>query len=556
MIFRKDKYMNYFSKTKSPNIIVILLSIFLIAVIACSTNQLDEQSNDTSASIEYHYTTTTLSTSVLITKSSEDNSIIADSISITPEEIVLKVGESIQLDAKTIDKNSQIIPNSEIVWNLSDPRSGSITKEGIFTAGRNSGTFTQAISVVSVQNSPKGIHYTSKSISVTVIGETKIRHLSYIDILPSNPTVVRHQIRKLQAVGYDENGVIIPGVKFIWKLEKPEIGKLNQLGYLTVEGIPEKYTNAISVTGIWKNTEIKTSNHINIIESSRTFDDYNVQALPQKFYTYPEDKIHLRAIALNGLGEIASGTQLRWEMVNRTAGSIDGNGNFIAGTVPGIYPESIKVEAVIPSENGFVKTHDYSSVVIRNVSKLGPLEYIEIMPNSIAIEPESKIIIRAIGKDKNGRTVETSNRTWKIFNNDIGTIDELGIFKSSMIPGIYPNALEISLIQNSDSGIIERKSNIDVTITGTLNKGKAYPELGVVETNKTIHFSAIGFDENNIQLHNTIVKWEITDESVGKIDKYGNFTAYEKLGLYKDLIKAEILQRRPLSKPVEKNSNK
>ena len=556
MIFRKDKYMNYFSKTKSPNIIVILLSIFLIAVIACSTNQLDEQSNDTSASIEYHYTTTTLSTSVLITKSSEDNSIIADSISITPEEIVLKVGESIQLDAKTIDKNSQIIPNPEIVWNLSDPRSGSITKEGIFTAGRNSGTFTQAISVVSVQNSPKGIHYTSKSISVTVIGETKIRHLSYIDIIPSNPTVVRHQIRKLQAVGYDENGVIIPGVKFIWKLEKPEIGKLNQLGYLTVEGIPEKYTNAISVTGIWKNTEIKTSDHINIIESSRTFDDYNVQALPQKFYTYPEDKIHLRAIALNGLGEIASGTQLRWEMVNRTAGSIDGNGNFIAGTVPGIYPESIKVEAVIPSENGFVKTHDYSSVVIRNVSKLGPLEYIEIMPNSIAIEPESKIIIRAIGKDKNGRTVETSNRTWKIFNNDIGTIDELGIFKSSMIPGIYPNALEISLMQNSDSGIIERKSNIDVTITGTLNKGKAYPELGVVETNKTIHFSAIGFDENNIQLHNTIVKWEITDESVGKIDKYGNFTAYEKLGLYKDLIKAEILQRRPLSKPVEKNSSK
>ena len=556
MIFRKDKYMNYFSKTKSPNIIVILLAIFLIAGIACSTNQLDEQSNDTSAGIKYHYTTTTLSTSVLITKSSEDNSIIADSISITPEEIVLKVGESIQLDAKTIDKNSKIIPNAEIVWNLSDPRSGSITKEGIFTAGRNSGTFTQAISVVSVQNSPKGIHYTSKSISVTIIGETKIRRLSYIDIIPSNPTVVRHQIRKLQAVGYDENGVIIPGVKFIWKLEKPEIGKLNQLGYLTVEGIPEKYTNAISVTGIWKNTEIKTSNHINIIESSRTFDDYNVQALPQKFYTYPEDKIHLRAIALNGLGEIASGTQLRWEMVNRTAGSIDGNGNFIAGTVPGIYPESIKVEAVIPSENGFVKTHDYSSVVIRNVSKLGPLEYIEIMPNSIAIEPESKIIIRAIGKDKNGRTVETSNRTWKIFNNDIGTIDELGIFKSSMISGIYPNALEISLIQNLDSGIIERKSNIDVTITGTLNKGKAYPELGVVETNKTIHFSAIGFDENNIQLHNTIVKWEITDESVGKIDKYGNFTAYEKLGLYKDLIKAEILQRRPLSKPVEKNSNK
>ena len=543
--------MNYFTNNKSTNFILILLSIFFIIVLGCSTNNPESQTNSTSTKSEFYYTTTTLSTSVLITKSSEDQSIIADAISVTPEIIVLKIGESIQLNAKTIDQNSATIHNAEIVWNLSDPRSGSITKEGIFTAGRNPGTFEQAISVVSIQNSPKGIHYTNKSIGVTIIGETKVRNLSYIEIIPSNPTVVRYQIRKLQAVGYDENGTIIPGVRFIWKLEQPDIGTLNQLGYLTVEGLPNKYIDGISVTGIWKNKEINTSNHINIIESSRKFDTYNVQALPQKFYTYPEDKIHLRAIALNGLGEIASGTQLRWEMVNHVAGKIDGNGNFVAGNVPGIYPESIKVEAMIPSENGFVKTYDYSSVVVRNIPKLGPLEYIEIIPNSIVAQPNSTIIIRAYGKDENGRTVENSKVDWQILNDAIGTIDELGIFKSSLTPGIYPKALEISLTQNSDSGVIEKKSNIDVTITGTLNTGKVYPELGVVETGKTIHFSARGFDENNMQLHNTIVKWEITDKSVGEIDKYGNFTAYEKIGLYENLIKAELLQRHKSHKIFE-----
>ena len=543
--------MNYFTNNKSTNFILILLSIFFIIVLGCSTNNSEPQPNSASTKSEFYYTTTTLSTSVLITKSSEDQSIIADAISVTPEIIVLKIGESIQLNAKTIDQNSATIPNAEIVWNLSDPRSGSITKEGIFTAGRNPGTFEQAISVVSIQNSPKGIHYTNKSIGVTIIGETKVRNLSYIEIIPSNPTVVRYQIRKLQAVGYDENGTIIPGVRFIWKLEQPDIGTLNQLGYLTVEGLPNKYIDGISVTGIWKNEEIKTSNHINIIESPRNFDTYNVQALPQKFYTYPEDKIHLRAIALNGLGEIASGTQLRWEMVNHVAGKIDGNGNFVAGNVPGIYPESIKVEAMIPSENGFVKTYDYSSVVVRNIPKLGPLEYIEIIPNSIVAQPNSTIIIRAYGKDENGRTVENSKVDWQILNDAIGTIGELGIFKSSLTPGIYPKALEISLTQNSDSGVIEKKSNIDVTITGTLNTGKVYPELGVVETGKTIHFSARGFDENNIQLHNTIVKWEITDKSVGEIDKYGNFTAYEKIGLYENLIKAELLQRHKSHKIFE-----
>ena len=122
-----------------------------------------------------------------------------------------------------------------------------------------------------------------------------------------------------------------------------------------------------------------------------------------------------------------------------------------------------------------------------------------------------------------------------------------------MTPGIYPNAIEISLTQNTESGPIEKKSYIDVTITGTLYSGKIYPELGVIETNNTIHFSAIGFDENNTQLHNIITKWEVTDASVGEIDKYGNFTAYEKVGFYQNVIQAEILQRNSLPKSIGGN---
>ena len=523
----------------------------LICVLGCSTKQSNEQTDESYSNVQYYYTTTTINTSVLITKNSEDDSNIAESIEINPEEIVLKIGEAIQLQTKIFDKNSSIISDSEIVWNLSDPRSGTITKDGIFTAGRNPGIFEQAISVVSIQNTPQGIHYTSKPIGVTIVGETKTRNLSFIEIIPSNPTLVKNQIRKLQAVGYDENGVIIPGVRFIWKLENPDLGRLNQLGYLTIEGESGKYFNSISVTGIWGGTDITSSNHLTIIESSKSFESYNVQALPQKFYTYPEDKIHLRAIALNGLGEIASGTQLRWEMVNQTAGNIDGNGNFIAGNIPGIYPESIKVEAMIPSENGFVKTHDYSTVVVRAINELQPLEYIDIIPDSIVIEPNSQIILRVFGKDKNGKTVDTKTTKWHLLNNNIGTISELGIFKSNNTPGVYPNAIEISLFQDADSGTIEKQSKVDVTITGTLNTGKIYPELGLVETNKTVHFTAVGFDESNVQLHNTIVKWSLTDNSVGEIDQYGNFTAYEKTGLYNNLIKAEILQRHILKNPIE-----
>ena len=63
----------------------------------------------------------------------------------------------------------------------------------------------------------------------------------------------------------------------------------------------------------------------------------------------------------------------------------------------------------------------------------------------------------------------------------------------------------------------------------------------------------MGFDENNTQLHNIITKWEVTDASVGEIDNYGNFTAYEKVGFYQNVIQAEILQRNSLPKSIGGN---
>ena len=77
----------------------------LICVLGCSTKQSNEQTDESYSNVQYYYTTTTINTSVLITKNSEDDSNIAESIEINPEEIVLKIGEAIQLQTKIFDKN-------------------------------------------------------------------------------------------------------------------------------------------------------------------------------------------------------------------------------------------------------------------------------------------------------------------------------------------------------------------------------------------------------------------------------------------------------------------
>ena len=63
--------------------------------------------------------------------------------------------------------------------------------------------------------------------------------------------------------------------------------------------------------------------------------------------------MQLRAVALNGLGELIVGTQMRWEIVDTAAGTIDGNGRFVAGVGPGIFTEAVRVEAIVRGDDTF-----------------------------------------------------------------------------------------------------------------------------------------------------------------------------------------------------------
>ena len=42
-----------------------------------------------------------------------------------------------------------------------------------------------------------------------------------------------------------------------------------------------------------------------------------------------------------------------------------------------------------------------------------------------------------------------------------------------------------------------------------------------------------------------IVRWSLSDESIGTIDAFGNFTAGDEPGLFQDAVRAEVIQRLP-----------
>ena len=517
---------------------------FLVLVIAgaCSRSVPGEQPRIVTAEPEAPETRTVAMASVLVTSEKELGPPPITSIRISPGSTVADQGETIQLSAEAFGPDGQSLSDVDFVWTTIDGRVGSITREGNFQAGITPGVFDNSIQVVGIQNTPDGMEYASAFASISIVGEIQQPKLASVEIIPNNPTLSEQQIFRLRAVGFDDKGVVIPGVSFVWKLNDPRLGQLNELGYLTVHGDGGTYQDVVSVTGIWEGVRSSTTNTVRVISAPEAEDFLNVHALPQRFFIEPGDQLHLRAVALNGLGELVAGTELRWSMVDSRAGTIDGMGNFAAGESSGVYTEAVKVEAVVPSEDGFIRAVDFASVVIHEVQPTRRLSAISVVPDSVTLAPGGHALITVMAVEDTSEPAQYVDLSWEVVEAGVGEISALGSFEAGKTPGVYPDAIRVTAEQRLGEQVITRTKTVNVVITGTLRRAEVHPDVAVAAPGRTVHFSATGWDENGVVLPGLVVLWSVSDETAGTIDAFGNFTAGLSPGLYQDAIRAEIVQ--------------
>jgi hypothetical protein len=335
---------------------------------------------------------------------------------------------------------------------------------------------------------------------------------------------------------------VIPAVSFIWQVNDASLGRVNNLGYLTVTGAAGVYPRAVTVTGIWEGVRLSSTADVAVIQGAEADDFISVQVLPQRFFLEPGQKFRLRAVALDGLGELLSGSELRWSLVTPEAGTIDGRGMFVAGKNQGIYTEAVKVEAIVPGERGFARAVDFASVVIRSARPVRRLETVWIVPESVVVAPGGKVLLLAQPVDEFGNPAEKVSISWLMASEGVGDIDNFGAFTARVQPGRYSGAIAVTVRQQLGDEVITRTESVDVTITGTLSLVEIRPTLATISPVRSVRFVARGYDENGVGLSGLIVRWSLTDKTIGRIDSFGNFTAGKDSGMYQDAIQALVIQ--------------
>ena len=477
----------------------LLWFLTLPLLVACSSGEAAAEAVATSRE-ETATIIQRVTASVLITSLTEESPSAIKYIDVTPSSIVVDRGESVELSAQAFGSDGQRLDDVDYVWTVADPRSGRITRSGTLQASLTPGVFEDAVSVTGIQNTADGIQHASAAVTVTVVGERETSTLASVAILPDHPRVLTNQIYRLKAVAFDENGLLIPGVSFMWQVNNPALGRVNDIGYLTVEGGAGTFREAVTVTAIWEGVRDSETTDVTVLQTPEEDDFLKVQILPQRFLLDPRDRLRLRAVALNGRGELVTGTQLRWRMTDPAAGTIDGTGMFVAGETPGIYTEAVRVEAVVPGERGFVRAVDVASVVIRKERASRRLEALRVLPRSVVVEPGGRVLMIAQAVDGLNLPADQVTILWEATQEGVGSIDDHGSFMARGAPGTYREALRVTAEQQYGEEIVSKTEYVDVIITGVLSQVDIHPKLATMSPGRTVHFSVTGRDQNGVKL--------------------------------------------------------
>ena len=200
----------------------------------------DIMTNKEDKSVDHEYTKAGTHTVVLTAFKKEEPTITStftlpitvnpgplDRVIIKLENIKIQAGQTQQLVADAVDVFGNIIPKAELVWEVV-PEAGTITRNGLFTAGTKADSYDDGIIVTAQVNSNS-----VKATGILIIEHGPIDHVM---LNPEAVQLVVGQRQQFTAVALDAYDNPTPAAKLTWEVAG-EVGTITNDGQLTQRSI-------------------------------------------------------------------------------------------------------------------------------------------------------------------------------------------------------------------------------------------------------------------------------------------------------------------------------
>lgn len=467
-----------------------------------------------------------------------------------PREFSLRPNRTVRLLAAAFDQNGRPIETDiEYQWKVEDARAGTIEPatdakaQPLFRASSQVGDYPQALVLSALISTPNGILGTSRHVKVVVQGDAPPPTVVEIEAIPPVIEAAPGQIIRLQAVGYDGAGRIVPETRFDWQTASSAVGTINRLGYLTVSASPGDYPAAVKVTGQAGNSRAETAITLRVVETRVVSTQPTAHILPANARIITGAPFKFQAVTLDAAGRPLRVSNAKWVVSDSKAGSIKSDGSFVAGSEPGTYPDAVEYIATTNGTPTPMTVSARASVTVRPVVLPNPLASVESIPGHLLLAGGETFILRAIALDAGERITGGITLTWQVLDPRAGTVNDLGQFKAGTAAGTFQDAIKVVARQDTPAGVIGAEAVTTITITGRMTTLEIVPSDAAVKAGQAFQFRAIARDENGIQIPGVLFDWSVIDRSSGRIGLGGLFEAGPAPGKFTGVVKVKATQR-------------
>lgn len=471
---------------------------------------------------------------------------------ITPSVIRVVPGGALQLTGTGIDQNGRRIEGTTARWAITDPRVGSIDRQGVFTASFETGIFRNSVEVTLTRADSFGTA-TATDIATVEIFDPALDVLDELVAYPPEIRVLQSQIVALRAIAWTVGGRVARNTTVEWRVNDESIGTVDSFGFLRVEGEPGIYPNAVTAIATQSGldgvpTTTRETDFTFIVPSVQSFDNLaRVTVLPRTANLRADQSFRFVPRAFTDRAAIAENVVWRWELSDTSLGTVDSNGVFTATDTVGPAGAEGLIRAIATQEiNGeIIEIDTVSTINLLPPPIFHPLDFAEITSGTIETSASNRVLLTASGYSESGLRLPNLVRQWTVTDPRAGRIQSGATFVAGRTAGVYEDAIQLRLIQRDEDGeLIIQTASADVVIASDVAEISIDPIPSPLARGQTIRLNATAFDENGRVVPDAAFIWHILDSEAGVVRPGGVFTAGLVDGNYSDVVRVYVARGR------------
>jgi PKD repeat protein len=181
-----------------------------------------------------------------------------DNVISVPDSLDLACDQSHQMTAEAMDECDNPIPEAQITWKTPDDRAGTISSDGVFTAGTKAGRFTKGITVTASLNDQSA----QTAVPVTILPGP----LYQVKLSPPTLELAKGWSHQFIAEATDVYDNRLSEAKFTWKVA-PGLGTITSSGMFTAGTQTGVFPQGVTVTVEMDSNSADATSSVTIVEN-------------------------------------------------------------------------------------------------------------------------------------------------------------------------------------------------------------------------------------------------------------------------------------------------